>query len=96
MVNNGVVESNISEYDAETKIKEFLYKQGVQNAFEYTKDDIAKKLLSLFLQIKTLSRKENPDLTDRELIIRTQFRLEFMFGIVYEKLYEYFLCEVFD
>ena len=95
-MNNGVVESNISEHDAETKIKDFLYSQGVSNAFEYSKEDITKELLSLFLQIQDLSKKENPNLTDQQVVIRTQARMERMFGIVYEKLYEYFMRDAFE
>ena len=95
-MNNGVVESNISEQDAETKIKDFLHSKGVSNAFEYRKEDITKELLSLFLQIQDYSKKENPNLTDQQVVIRTQARMERMFGIVYEKLYEYFLCNAFE
>ncbi len=95
-MNNEVVEFNISKHDAETKIKEFLHNQGVSNAFEYSREDITKELLSLFLQIQDFSKKENPDLTDQQIVIRTQARMERMFGIAYEKLYEYFLCNAFE
>ncbi len=88
---NGVeVEFEISKTEADCKVKKFLHRQGVLNAYEYTDDDIQKEIMSLMQQLSELIKQENGDLPELQIAMIAQARLERMFGIVYEKILEYY------
>lgn len=85
------IDFEISEIDAAAKIKRFLHQKGVQNAYEYTNYDIGKELISLLSQLYRLIQKEMPALPQKQAILKSQAKLEQLFGIGYEKICEYFL-----
>ncbi len=84
------VEFDISKTEADYKIKQFLHRQGVETAYEYTDTDIQNELISLMQQLVEFVKKEKGEIPDPQIASIAQHRLEEMFGIVYEKLVEYY------
>lgn len=84
------VEFDISKTESDYKIKQFLHRQGVETAYEYTDSDIQNELISLMQQIIEFVKQEKGDIPDKQVALIAQHRLEEMFGIVYEKLVEYY------
>ena len=76
------------------RIKQILHQKGVEDAYDYTDEDISRELLSLMEQVAQNMKRKSSDLSDQQLYTIAQGQIENVFGIVYEKLYEYYLSDI--